>query len=223
MNRILLPSTGPGDWRRLLAEPDLHWAIGRSARTLANAWEAADGLPPEIQEALAMTHPDPRLLLAVPEHKTPLPGARRESQSDLFALVGSRNGLIAVTIEGKVDEPFGPRVEKWNPDESSGKRERFDYLCSLLEIDGCPPNIHYQLLHRTGSALIEAERFSASHAAMIVHSFSPERRWFEAYADFVHVVIGSRVDAARPQKVTLRDGRSLLLAWASGDQAFRSL
>lgn len=222
MSRILLPSTGPNDWRRLLAEPDLHWAIGRSARTLAYAWEAADGLPPEIYEAIGAVHPDPQLLLAIPEHKTPLPGGRRESQSDLFTLIGSANGLIAATIEGKVDEPFGPRIADWNPDGSPGKRERFDYLCALLGIETCPPNVHYQLLHRTASALIEAKRYRAPHAAMIVHSFSPERRWFEAYAEFVNV-IGGLGDPSRPQRLAMPDGGSLLLAWANGDQAFRAL
>lgn len=219
MSRILLPSTGPNDWRRLLAEPDLHWALGRSARTLANAWEAADGLPSEISDAIAAVHPDPRLLLAIPEHKTPLPGGRRESQSDLFALIGSENGLIAATIEGKVDEPFGPRVADWDPDGSPGKRVRFDYICGLLGIHGCPPNVHYQLLHRTASALIEAERFGASHAAMIVHSFSPQRRWFDAYAEFVAVVFGE-VDAAQTQQITLSNGRSLTLAWCTGAPSF---
>lgn len=222
MNRILLPSTGPDDWRRLLAEPDLHWAIGRSARTLANAWEAAAGLPPEVHDAVAAIHPDPRLLLAIPEHKTPIPGGRRESQSDLFVLMGSANGLIAATIEGKVDEPFGPRVADWNPDSSPGKRERFDYLCALLGIEICPPTVHYQLLHRTGSALIEAERFGARHAAMIVHSFSPERRWFEAYSAFAEI-LGVAADPQLPHRLDLPEGRTLMLAWVSGSQTFRSL
>jgi len=219
MSRILLPSTGPNDWRRLLADPSLHWAIGRSARTLANAWEAADGLPPEIHNALAAIHPEPRLLLAIPEHKTPLPGGRRESQSDIFALIGSDNGLIAATIEGKVDEPFGPRVADWNPDGSPGKRERFDYLCRILGINSCPPDLHYQLLHRTASALIEAERYGTPHAAMVVHSFSPDRRWFDAYAKFVEVLAGP-VDATRPQRLSMPDDRSLTLAWCSGSPSF---
>jgi hypothetical protein len=34
--------------------------------------------------------------------------------------------------------------------------------------------VRYQLLHRSASALIEAERFKADIALMIVHSFSRE-------------------------------------------------
>lgn len=220
MSRILVPTTGPDDWRRLLAKPDLHWAIGRSARTLAHAWEGAAGLPPEIHDAIASVHADPHLLFAIPEHKTALPGGRRESQSDLLALVGSADGLVVCTIEGKVDEPFGPLVSEWSPESTPGKRERFAYLCGLLGLQDCPPDVHYQLLHRSASAVIEAERFGARHAAMIVHSFSPQKRWFEAYAKFARLVIGPQVDPAQPHSIDLPCGRSLLLAWSSGDAAF---
>ena len=35
MSRILVPSAGPDSWRQFLAKPDLHWAVGYSARTVA--------------------------------------------------------------------------------------------------------------------------------------------------------------------------------------------
>lgn len=35
MKRIYVPTEGPGDWRRLLAKPDLHWREGFSAKALA--------------------------------------------------------------------------------------------------------------------------------------------------------------------------------------------
>lgn len=219
MSRIVIPSTGADDWRRLLAKPETHWAIGRSARSLAHSWEAADGLPPEIAAALASKFTAPELLLAIPEHKTPLPGGRRESQSDLLALIRSSQGLVAATIEGKVDEPFGPTVAEWDPAATPGRTVRFQYLCDLLGLDTCPPQVHYQLLHRTGSAVIEAERFGAPHAAMLVHSFSPTRRWFEAYAAFIRL-FGADRDPALTQQVTLKTGRTLTLAWASGDPRF---
>jgi len=67
--------SGPSDWQTLLADPVKHWKTGYSARTLAHCWEAADGFPSEIAQALSQTA-DPLLanltrLLAVPEFKVP--------------------------------------------------------------------------------------------------------------------------------------------------------
>ena len=53
MSHIFIPSSGPGDWRCLLADPKKHWARGYSARTLAHCWEDADGFPPEIRSVLS--------------------------------------------------------------------------------------------------------------------------------------------------------------------------
>jgi len=80
MTKILIPSSGPEDWKQFLAKPDLHWAMGYSARTLAHAWEAQCGLPSEIAALTEVAFGPGELLFAVPEHKTPLPGGRRESQ-----------------------------------------------------------------------------------------------------------------------------------------------
>jgi len=53
------------------------------------------------------------------------------------------------------------------------KSERLEFLINLLEINNKDiSNIRYQLLHRTASALIAAERFCAPHALMLVHSIS---------------------------------------------------
>ena len=53
MPRILHFTTGPQDWQALLADPQKHWRTGFSARTLAHCWEAAQGLPPEVQAVFA--------------------------------------------------------------------------------------------------------------------------------------------------------------------------
>ncbi|RYY05738.1 MAG: hypothetical protein EON55_25125, partial [Alphaproteobacteria bacterium] len=72
----------------------------------------------------------------------------------MFALVRHETGLVGCTVEGKVDEPFGPTVAQQMASPSPGKIERLAYLCDLLGISDCPPDVHYQLLHRTASALI---------------------------------------------------------------------
>jgi hypothetical protein len=218
MSRIYTPSTGPGSWQRLLAKPDLHWERGYSARTLAYCWEAARGLPPEVERLFQPMFGGAELLLALPEHKVPLPGRGADSQSDILALVGTAGGLITCAIEGKVDEPFGPMIGEWLVDASPGKRQRLTYLCALLGLnEPAPASIRYQLLHRTASALIEAERFHASAAAMIVHSFCPTGLWFEDFVALAELLGGT----PRPDTLTRVATRPLYLGWASGDQAFR--
>ena len=86
------------------------WKAGYSARTLAHCWEAADGFPSEVAQALSQTT-DALLanlmpLLAVPEFKVPLPGGPRASQNDLFVLARSSSGPVSIMVEGKVKESF---------------------------------------------------------------------------------------------------------------------
>ena len=220
MTKVLIPSSGPNDWKGFLAQPDLHWRTGYSARSLAHCWEAASGLPIEVADIMAGAFGAPMLLFAVPEHKTMLPGGTRESQSDIFALVRHERGLASYTIEGKVEEPFGETVADWSRNASGGKIERLSYLCSMLGLAECAPEVRYQLLHRTVSALIEAERFNASFAGMIVHSFSPACRRFEDFALFVKLLGGGDIQPGQAVVIDTPSGRPLALGWACGDQSF---
>lgn len=219
---VLIPSEGPGSWKQFLAQPERQWAKGFSARTLAHCWEASSGLPPEVAAILMPAYGSVTPLLVIPERKTALPGGRRESQSDAFILARAESGLVACTIEGKVDEPFGPTVAEQMKDASPGKQERMRFLCDRLGLTDCSGDIHYQLLHRSVSALIEADNFAAAHAAMLVHSFSPERRWFDAFSRFVALLGGGSAEAGQPIPIEL-PGRTLLLGWACGDQRFREM
>lgn len=216
--RVYVPSRGPDDWRSFLAKPDLHWRTGYSAKALAHSWESNDGLPDEI----ARLYDDPcELLIAIPEHKVPLPGGSRDSQNDVFALIRHGSQISAAAIEGKVDEAFGDNtVGEWLANASEGKQARMRYLCEVLGFDEVPEaHIRYQLLHRTASAVIEAARFNADEAAMIVHSFSPSRRWFEDFAAFALMFkILAQPDMAHI--VTLKSGLKLRLGWATGNPAF---
>jgi hypothetical protein len=222
VSRIYLPTSNPSDWRRLLADPSKQWRSGFSAKTLAHSWEAAGGLPPEIALMLRVLGGEPDLLLALPEHKVPLPGGSRgESQNDLFALVRVGERTLALTIEGKVDEPFGQLLGEWKANASAGKRQRLAFLCDRLGLpeEQLPPDLHYQLLHRTVSALIEADRFKTDAAAMIVHSFSPQHRWFEAFAHFVSL-FGCTAEPGGLIPVRPDTDRPLYLGWACGDSRF---
>lgn len=220
MNRIYVPTGGPEAWRQFLAKPELQWAQGYSARTLASCWEAADGLPPEIADVLEPSLGAAELLVALPEHKTVLPGGRRESQSDVFGLLRAQSGLVAMTVEGKVDEPFGPTVAEWLVGASPGKRERLQAILDMLGVEGEPDGaIRYQLLHRTAAAVLEAQRFTAAAAAMVVHSFSPTRRWHEDYRRFAEL-LGLAGDIGQAETVPLPGGKPLHVGWACGDERF---
>lgn len=220
MSKILIPTSGPASWKDLLKKPELHWKMGRSARTLAHCWEASAGIPGEVAAIMASALGTPELLLAVPEHKTPLPGGNADSQSDILALVRHPDGLAIYTIEGKVDEPLGDTVGEWTSNASAGRIERLSYLCAMLGLSECPTQIRYQLLHRTVSALIEAERFSATSAGMIVHSFSPHRRWFDDFAAFVRLLGGGDIQPGEAKVIHVPSGRPLVLGWACGDERF---
>ncbi|MEE8485770.1 MAG: hypothetical protein V3S38_04355 [Acidimicrobiia bacterium] len=192
-----IPAEGPASWEALLGDPEKHWKMGRSARTLAHCWESAQGFPPEVSGTLDASpytelH-DLQFVAGFPEHEVPLPGGRRPSQTDVFVLATCGDGLVSIAVEGKVDEPFGDTVEVWlGTDPSPGKETRLAYLCNLLRIATDDASVlRYQLLHRTASAIIEAERFDAKTAVMLVHSWAPNREGFDDYSAFVNILGGS--------------------------------
>ena len=95
--------------------------------------------------------------------------------------------------------------------------ERWAALCGLLEIEpACDGSIRYQLLHRTASALLEARRFCARGAAVIVHSFG---RSCDGFGDFQHFVklMGGFIKAPGTLvAVPPREGIELFFGWAQG-------
>ena len=222
MPRIFVPSSGPGDWRCLLADPEKHWARRRSARTLAHCWEDTDGFPPEIRAVLkqhpALSGAVP--LLIFPEWKVALPGGSTSSQNDAWILAKNQIDLISITVEGKVDEPFDRTLAEWKADASHGKEKRLAFLTETLGLTTpIPDTVRYQLVHRAASAVIEAERFGARHAVMLVHSFSNTDVW---YSDFSAFIALFGLDAKIGQLVSASASRGLPLhfAWVHGDERF---
>jgi hypothetical protein len=215
---ILVPAT-LDDWKKRLASPEKHWKEGCSAHALATRWQDAGGFPPEVSSLLA-THDltsGAALLLAIPEHQVPLKGGAKASQTDLWALARTARGLLSIAVEGKVAESFGPSIGDWEREASSGKRERWEALCSLLEVNrDCDRDIRYQLFHRTASALIEARRFHAAGAAVIVHSFSRTRESFGDFQRFVRLMGGQIAAPGLLSCVPAREGIGLYFGWAQG-------
>ena len=213
---------GPEDWRKGLADPVRHWRTGHSAKALAHSWETANGFPKEVREVFRDSQfGNVELLMAFPEYRTPLPGGSRPSQTDLFILAEGAGDLIVVGVEGKVSEDFDKLVEDWLGDAPTpGQERRLSFLKRKLQVEDCDVGeIRYQLLHRTAAALIEAERFDARYAVMLVHSFSRKNEYFEDYQDFLKL-LGVR---GRVNSVTYagnKGGIDLYLAWVRGDARF---
>jgi hypothetical protein len=223
MSRILSFTTGPEDWRILLADPVRHWRTGFSARTLAHCWEAADGFPPEVAEVFGKT-PDPLLadlrpILAVPEFKVALPGGVRPSQNDIFVLAYSAAGPVSIMVEGKVNESFGPALDEWNKEASQGKKKRLRSLLRTLGLASPAGTIRYQLLHRAASAVIVAEQYRAAAAVLLIHSFSKERAGWPDYQAFARL-FGTEADMGVVQRLGNTSNIQLFGVWVTGDCAF---
>jgi hypothetical protein len=221
VSKVYIPASSAEQWKQFLAEPDKQWRQGYSARTLAYSWQEAQGFPSEVASVLEQRFPSVELLLVLPEHRVPLPGGSRPSQSDIWVLARSQGQLISVAVEGKVSEPFGPTVQEWQVESSSGKTERLSYLLRVLGLSAVPESTRYQLLHRTASAIIEAQRFNAAHAALFVHSFSQSSEWFQDYSAFVEL-FGGRAMENGIVSVGVRSGITLHLAWARGNASYLS-
>jgi len=224
MKRIFAPTRGVEDWQRLLPEPEKQWRDGYSAKELAKRWEAAGGIPAEVAKLFhdsgvpAFGCID--LLAAFPEWQTELEGKGEASHSDVFIIARTRGELITITVEGKVCERFGPTVNEWLAEAHRGKdrnrRVRLQFLGTTLGVAvEQVGDIRYQLLHRSAAAVIEARRFGAPYAAMVVHSFGAKRKWFGDYEAFV-ALYGARAGTGGLAKLRDIGGVQLYAGWATG-------
>jgi hypothetical protein len=222
---FLVPTSRAEDWKNLLADPDKHWREGYSAHALATRWEAAGGLPVEVR---ALFEDDPafaglQMLLGMPEHKVALPGGARPSQTDLWVLARTREELLSIAVEGKVRESFGPTLDEWMSDKSQGKTTRWLALCDLLSLaQDCDRSLRYQLVHRTASAILEAQRFRAPKAALVVHSFSGNQDGFGDFQKFAGHLGASVSSPGRIHRAESVSGIELFVGWAQGPVAVRS-
>jgi hypothetical protein len=223
MARLHAPLLAPTDVIPHLARGERHWKQGYSAHAIATTWFGAKGLPDAIRRTLG-THPrlsGAVLLDAFVERETDLrDGARGPSCTDVLAILKGPDGLVVMAVEGKVQEDFGPTVEKWASDASEGSKKdvRLTSLRARLGLRGSEPDhrhLRYQLLHRTAAALLEADDYGAAAAIMMVHSFDASAAHFDDFAAFA-AAIGAG-DAHPDQVVGPVPGlsRPLYLGWTT--------
>ena len=222
---IFLPAASADDWKRGLADPERQWVPGYSAHAIANCWHQAAGFPTEVRLMLE-TAPELRglePLLILPEHRVALPGGARSSQTDVWVLARTSDDLVSIAVEGKVAEPFGPIVSDWLKEASDGKLARLAYLRQLLGLseESALP-LRYQLLHRAASAIIEAERFHARYAVLLVHSFSQGGLWYEDFAVFASAV-GASAERNRLASARIPGEIRFFLGWVGGDSRFLAM
>lgn len=192
MNKIYVPSKTPGDWKALLAEPNKQWRDNYSAKELACCWEKANGFPECVKKTFNNSgipiFEKAELLFAFPEFRVPIPGGERSSQNDIYVIANGEGNLISIMVEGKVEESFDKTISEWNKEASinSGKPERLRYLLDKLNLENNQvQKIRYQLLHRTVSAIIEAEKLGTKYALMLIHSFSKSDNHYTDFEQFV--------------------------------------
>ena len=179
------PLGTPHDARAYLADPIKHWRPNHSALELAKTWIGAGGIPPNVATVLSTceTYAGCALVEGFFEREVELGTRGRPSQTDLLALVQLGEGYGVIAVEGKARESFGPLVFEWN--DGPGKQARLDDLCGHLGLDASAvANLRYQLFHRTVSALLEARRYGAREALMLVHSFDAADSSLDDYQAF---------------------------------------
>ncbi|MEI8282604.1 MAG: hypothetical protein WCG75_09390, partial [Armatimonadota bacterium] len=149
------------------------------------------------------------------------------------------DGLISMMVEGKAREDFDATLGDWKKRTSIGGvsarlgeimeniglaapvrkelgiriliDEIKPYISTSIPI---PDAIRYQLLHRAASAVIEAKRFHAKYAVLLIQSFEKDDAK-NHYDDFVKFVGLFKRDAAKDKLIELSrpDGRPLYAAW----------
>ncbi len=207
----------PESVRPFLAKPS-HWREGRSAYELAHSWIAAGDIPSRVRKVLdgCPVFKNAILVEGFFEHQTDLRSAGHPTQTDLLTVLRLSNAAYAViAVEAKVDEPFGPIIRDWN-DGTGRKEERLSALCNYFDLSqNLILDLRYQLLHRSAAALFEAERYGASQAMTMIHSFSSPGEALNDYHSFMQALGISPVGPCEVSEPRTFHGIDLRFAWVS--------
>lgn len=150
------------DWRSWTRPKSKHyWSAGRSAMELARSWFTSPVpiIPSEVKSPLGSNPLTAGVEMTEgwPEYVTGLPERGEGRHHDLL-LIGYRDGRgFDVSVEAKVDEPFGKRIgDHWHSARTSKKRtrvpERIETLGSMVFGSAARPEaepwslLRYQLL-----------------------------------------------------------------------------
>ncbi len=165
------------------------WVVGRSAKELAKAWfETGVARVPKQLADLFESHPDFRPVTwewGEPEVRIPFDKIKGEPRNtDLAIRAHDDRGTMAISIEAKADEPFGPMlgdalavaIDRRTANPRSRAPDRIEQLVDALlppKNVGLPNlrSLRYQLLTVTAGALAWAEQCESRRAVLVVHEF----------------------------------------------------
>jgi hypothetical protein len=125
--------------------------------------------------------------------------------------------MVSVSVEAKAGESFDKLVDEWLSDSSpdSGKPARLQQLMNILALTEDQAKLcRYQLLHRSAAAILEAKRFHADHAMLLVQSFKMDPRSVADYNCFAQQ-LGLDAPGERVAAVGRRSGVQLWVAWVN--------
>jgi hypothetical protein len=227
MSLVHIATRCTSDWRSRLGDPEKHWRRKYSAMETAMSWELAvhtdSGMPKPISKLFqAGELTNPKLLLAIAEHKVPLMGKGGDAQCDVWALADTDAGLVSISVEAKAREPFGSKnesLEDWlkggkSTNSGENREKRWHHIKANL-----PPlanrayhHVPYQILQRATAGVIEARRFKLSHAVFLVQAFNAPKESLEMYTRFAHAL---GVNASRDELAyTSVDNIQFSIGWA---------
>lgn len=180
--------TNVEDWRGLAGANK--WVPSRSAYELAQCWHQSRGLPEPIKNVLNSSGHDLLSGLSVDlclvEKPVFLDSQIGPSMTDLMAYGRNAKGdAVILAVEGKADEPFASRVSTWLLGDTSDpsapaeprptRLRRLKFLSKHLSLAISPDSpLRYQLLHRTVSAVLEAQLHGAAAAIVLIHVFGQD-------------------------------------------------
>jgi hypothetical protein len=226
---MYIPVNTPEEWKQLLADPDKQWKSRHSAKALAYCWQLAKGFPGTVdkvfKESGIEVFSSIEVLFGMPEYRVPIkPYRSKASQNDIFVLAKGNSELVSIMVEGKVDEPFGELIGEWRKKDRGGKEERLKFLCETLDLDSENTNTaRYQLVHRTASAVIEAEKFNAPNALMLVHIFKNNDKAYQESLEDYKYFTGLMGEVGNENSITyLKTIRNIKLyaGWVLGERRF---
>lgn len=167
-------------------KPSVQWKPGRSAMALAQAWFSGPSptCPPVLNQIL-LGRPETagiELTEGWPEYVTPLPERGEGRNHDLLLLGHNAADRVVISIEAKVDEPFGAEIGYYwyhaNQSQAPTRApERMQALLAMVFGSVALPDaepwsgLRYQLLTMIAGAAIEAARRRADTAVCVVHEF----------------------------------------------------